>query len=271
MEDGAPTLFPRNLGSLLDETFAIYGRHFWPFIGLVAVVQVPIGLVSLIVFQTVGGGVVPFFATEVLRIFGTMGVFGAAVFAVGQHYVSGETNIRACYQRTMWCTKTLVVLGAIFATALISILVMLSASQPVVAGLGILLFMTVIGIGVYWTMAVQAAIVEGFKPTGSLRRSFALVRGSWWRVFGISLVFLLVALGLGIVLAIPFALLSLAVGSGPTSGLSDWILALGRVVVGVGVPPVLFISGTLLYYDLRLRKEEYSFAGLSREMGMAPV
>ena len=90
-------------------------------------------------------------------------------------------------------------------------------------------------------------------------------------MFGISLVFLLVALGLGIVLAIPFALLSLVVGGGPTSGLSDWILALGRVVVGVGVPPVLFISGTLLYYDLRLRKEEYSFAGLSREMGMAPV
>ena len=272
LEHRASTLSPRSLKSLLDETFAVYGMHFWRFIGLVAVVQVPVALVSLIVLQVTGDGVAPFFATEVLRVFGTVVAYGAAVFAVGQHYVSGEADIRGCYDRTVGRARTLIILGGVLAIATIGLLeVMLNADQPFVTEIGVALFMIAIGIGIYWSMAVQAVIVEGFKAAGALRRSFALVRGSWWRVFGISLVFGLVALGLGIVISLPFALLSLANGGGPTSGLSDLTLFLGRLVVGITVPPVLFISGTLLYYDLRVRKEEYDFAGLSREMGIARV
>jgi len=272
MERHAAALAPRNLGALLEQTFAIYGRHFWRFIGLVAVVQVPLSLVSLAVLQITGNQTGTFIGSEVLRAIGTLVVFGAAVFAVGQQYVSGQTDIRGCYIRALWRVKTLMVLGGILAVATIGLFgALLNARQPLVAPLVIVLILTATVIGVYWSMAVQAVIVEGFKAVGALRRSFALVRGSWWRVFGVSLVFGLVAIGLGIVITIPFALASLATGGGPTSGLSILILSLGGVVVGVAVPPVLFISGTLLYYDLRVRKEEYDFAGLSREMGIAAV
>ena len=47
------------------------------------------------------------------------------------------------------------------------------------------------------------------------------------------------------------------------------LVVLGQVIVGIVVPPVLFIAWTLLYYDMRVRKEEYDVAALSRELGIA--
>ena len=54
----------------------------------------------------------------------------------------------------------------------------------------------------------------------------------------------------------------------PASGIANIILALGGVVVAVVVPPVLFIGWTLFYYDMRVRKEGYDVAALSRELGL---
>ena len=45
----------------------------------------------------------------------------------------------------------------------------------------------------------------------------------------------------------------------------------GDLIIPVIVPPVLFISGTLIYYDVRLKKEGYDFRSLSVEMGVLPV
>jgi hypothetical protein len=121
---------------------------------------------------------------------------------------------------------------------------------------------------VYWSVVVPAVIVEGHRAVAALKRSFGLVRGSWWRVFGITLVVLLVAVGLGLVVASPFALVSRMVApSGPTT-LSETVVWISRAVVLVAVQPVLSIVGTLLYYDLRVRKEEYDLTSLSREMGL---
>jgi hypothetical protein len=41
-------------------------------------------------------------------------------------------------------------------------------------------------------------------------------------------------------------------------------------VVGIFVLPVLFIAGTLVYYDVRIRKEQFDLTVLRREMGLAP-
>jgi hypothetical protein len=43
---------------------------------------------------------------------------------------------------------------------------------------------------------------------------------------------------------------------------------LAGMVVSVFVAPVAFVATTLLYFDLRVRKEEYDTEALSREMGM---
>ena len=93
-------------------------------------------------------------------------------------------------------------------------------------------------------------------------------RGSWWRTFGVGLTFLLVAMGLAIVVSIPFAAVSALASADPASRVANVILALGQMTIAVVVPPVLFIGWTLFYYDMRVRKEEYDVAALSKELGL---
>jgi len=55
----------------------------------------------------------------------------------------------------------------------------------------------------------------------------------------------------------------------PASTMATALRFIGSRIVEVVVPPVWFIAGTLIYYDLRVRREEYSVDTLSRDMGIA--
>ena len=78
---------------------------------------------------------------------------------------------------------------------------------------------------------------------------------------------LLVATGLGLVLGAPFALASRMVAPDEATAVSTLLQFVGGLIVAVVVPPVVAVTMTLLYYDLRVRKEEYDLTTLSREMG----
>ncbi len=78
----------------------------------------------------------------------------------------------------------------------------------------------------------------------------------------------LVILGLIILVTLPFVSLVLIATSGQ-SVVALLLYALSRELMYVVVMPVLFIAGTLTYYDLRVRKEQYDIETLSREMGAA--
>ena len=78
---------------------------------------------------------------------------------------------------------------------------------------------------------------------------------------------LLLTIGLALVLVAPFALASAGVGSTA----AEVLLTIAGLVVTVGVTPVAAISLTLIYYDLRVRKEDYDLVALSREMGLVPA
>ena len=246
----------RSLGELLNETFAIYGRHFWPFIGLVAVVQVPVRLLT----YGMGSGPVGYGVAIVLGAFATLYVYAALVCAVGQHYVAAAVDINACYRRVWWRIASLTLLTLILGACI---------ALGVILGFLVIPAIILAVYLVYWSVAVPAVIVEGHKPAAALRRSFRLVRENWWRVFGITLVILLVSLGLGLVIGAPFYLISWIVSPAEPTALSNAVELGGGMVVALAVPPVASIAGTLLYYDLRVRKEDYSFAILSREMGVA--
>jgi len=261
-------LLPRNLVSLLDETFSVYGRNFRFWIALVAVVQVPVALASHVLTLTLGG-VVAVGLTGLLSAMGAMYVYGASVYGVGQHYVTGGIVFRDCHARALWRVRSLALLTLAGGMVVVVLLVPVSLAEgPIVGTLAALAMIPAVAIAVYWSMAVQATVVEGQRAVASLRRSFALVRGSWWRTFGIAVTFLMVALGLAIVGTIPFAAVSALASADPTSGIVNMILALGEIVVAVAVLPVLFIGWTLLYYDMRVRNEKYDVAALSRELGL---
>jgi hypothetical protein len=115
-----------------------------------------------------------------------------------------------------------------------------------------------------WAVAVPALMVERTTIRGALGRSYTLVNGMFWRVWGIRALGWLLLLVIGFVIALPFDLIGLALNS---SSLSDLFHGQGipvslLIVQGVGAvlattvtAPIRAAIDALLYVDLRMRRE----------------
>ncbi|MFQ6044426.1 MAG: FtsH protease activity modulator HflK, partial [Candidatus Poribacteria bacterium] len=110
---------------------------------------------------------------------------------------------------------------------------------------------------------MQSITIEKRSVIDSLRRSKEMVGQSWWRVFG-----LLLVLALSIFISMWIAG---AIGEGitnaPTAGLVFSLLAI------VFTAPLYIIGTTLLYFDLRVRKEDFNKEWLAQHLKVveAPV
>ena len=105
-------------------------------------------------------------------------------------------------------------------------------------------------------------VLEREGPVRALARSWRLVRGSFWRVFGITLLAGLIVVVTAGVLQIPFGLLAAMAGGGnsllPSTGgnvAGILISAVGGVVAGAVARPISAGVAVLLYVDLRMRRE----------------
>lgn len=131
---------------------------------------------------------------------------------------------------------------------------------------------------VNFALAAPALMLERQSVIAALRRSAKLVRGAWWRTFGIlALTYLLVFL-LSFLISIPFTIIALIAdgtdvsdffnGSGPSPG---WpfltVSGIGQVIVSTLVYP--FVAGVmaLLYVDQRIRREALDLE-LARAAGL---
>ncbi|MFJ6987708.1 MULTISPECIES: hypothetical protein [unclassified Streptomyces] len=116
-------------------------------------------------------------------------------------------------------------------------------------------------------------------------RSMKLVRGSWWRVFGIQVLSLIIANVVAMIIGVPFALLGAALGDGGLSAFADGSTDLGwtyLVVSGIGSVigslitfPITAGVAVLLYVDQRIRREALDLdlaraAGVQGYGGPAP-
>ncbi len=118
---------------------------------------------------------------------------------------------------------------------------------------------TVIGIpfaiyfGVRWTFIWQVALLQGIGPRDALSRSSDLVKGNWWRVVGILFV-------VGIIAGAISWILGLILGLIPV---------VGEIIGIILITPIAIIGATLLYYDLRVRREGYNLEKMASELGIA--
>jgi hypothetical protein len=116
-----------------------------------------------------------------------------------------------------------------------------------------------------WAVAVPALMVESTSVGGALRRSRALARGSFWRVWGIRALGTLVVTVISAIVVIPFDVLGTLLSSAGTSVLTGhssgtpvvYLLcaALGSVIATTLTAPLTAAVVSLLYVDLRMRRE----------------
>ncbi|MFJ6936274.1 hypothetical protein [Streptomyces sp. NPDC101132] len=128
-------------------------------------------------------------------------------------------------------------------------------------------------LGVKLSFAPAAVVCENLGPVAALRRSSQLVSGTWWRVFGITLLTALIATVIGYMIQLPFTFVgmfaffpTLMVGAGSSE--PDVAAMVGGMVVYFacimlgGVVSQLFqvgfpqLASGLLYIDQRIRRED---------------
>ncbi|MFE9727798.1 hypothetical protein ACFYQ5_30585 [Streptomyces sp. NPDC005794] len=219
------------------------------------------------------------------------GLMYAAVPAVLQEAVLGRPIAFATVWRTAW-SRVAPMIGALILTSLVAVVPVLLLTAALIttvvslvtmasgSGAGLAITVGVVGalitgpLAVWlWTkvcLAPAVVVFEGQGPVAALRRSSQLVRGDWWRIFGITLLAGLMAAVAGYVVQIPFSVLGVFPGVIGTASLEDdpsptaLMVAMSGYLIATMLGGLVsqIISTTfpqlvtgLLYVDRRMRTE----------------
>ncbi len=237
--------FPLNLGGLISETFGLYGRNFWPFVIIVLLAQIP-NLVGLII---AAAGTLFILLTLGSVLLGIL-AYAATIYGVASLYLGHRVNVGQCYGRALGSVASLTVAFILFGVTL------LFTGFLSLFIIGIPLFFYIL---VIWFFFPQAIMFERKNVIAAFGRSRELVRGSWWRAFGIGVVFVLVMIAISIAASIPGV---------AADRFSETLGIILGIVAGIIVTPIGYIGGTLVYLDLRVRKERYTLDAMASELSL---
>ncbi|MEU4277026.1 hypothetical protein AB0F57_19255 [Streptomyces tanashiensis] len=146
----------------------------------------------------------------------------------------------------------------------------------VVGGLGAIV--AVVWLMIRFNLASPALMLERRGVVQSLKRSAKLVQGSWWRIFGITLLTQLLIFLFAMIIAIPFTIIGIAVDGEGFSGLLSgtattfgWpfliVTGIGGVITSAVTYPISAGVTVLLYVDQRIRREALDLE-LARAAGL---
>jgi hypothetical protein len=140
----------------------------------------------------------------------------------------------------------------------------------VLVGVGLLLCIAPgVFVGVAWVVAIPALLTEGIRGRKALRRSYRLVKGRWWPSFGLAALALVFAgfISYAVQLLFFVPLLTDAGDSVPVVLVAN---TLASVTSSALSTPLIAAFATVLYFDLRVRKEGFDLALLAERIGVAP-
>lgn len=149
-------------------------------------------------------------------------------------------------------------------------------SLAVLGGFGALI--VAIWLLIRFSLASPALMLEKQGVKKSMTRSVKLVRGSWWRVFGIQLLAAIIANVVASIIVIPFTLIAGAVSGDGVTGFLDsgtgelgWtfliVSGIGSVIGSMLTFPITAGVTVLLYIDQRIRREALDLE-LARAAGL---
>ena len=229
---------PRSYGALLSATFDVFRRQAAVFLTLALVLVTPATLlVDGVWGRALADGVdaKPPLAAEAvgagLRVFLILPLVTAANVIIVQGLARGTQPTVGGALRAA---------AGVFPRVLGAVVLYLVA---VLAGF-VLFIVPGVWLAVRGYFAAQAAVVDGLQPANALRRSGELVRGAWWRTCGLLLATgLLFALGGSVIIGVLGA-------TGSTA-----LYVAGLIVVEAIAVSLTAIFGTLLFFDLRTRRQ----------------
>ena len=245
----------QDLRGLTWQVLSVYRNNFSQFLILTLAGMMPVLLISYFVATSLIGVLVVAFI-ELLVI---TAIAGAFIYSVPYYYVNGRVNLQISLRasRAVYFKLLSVTLGL---QIILGLLLTFSVAFPLllVPFLVALLYM------VYFVVTQPVVLIERQKPMEAFKRSLSLVRGNWGRVFGSTSILVLTVFGIGVLAWLPFFLISLVIPEG--SELRGLIQQIGVWPASILTIPPIYIFLTVLYYDLRYRKEDFNFKQLSDEI-----
>jgi hypothetical protein len=273
-------LRPMTLGEVLDTTFNLYKRHFWLFVGITALPFVVLFVIQVAVaaFQSavvvppasqqlqspglavgvLAGAVIGGLLVAVVYLFLVGAAQAATIFAVSDLYLGRPASVRGSYRR---------VGSKAFRVILVLILVGLAV------GVGFLLLI-IPGLILLCRTAVSVPVsmLEDTKAIGSIERSMQLTKGFGMQVFLIFALVWVLSYAAALIFQLPFTYIAGAAAKAHQS-LSFGMIVLQHVsefLSQVLIGPIGTIAFSLMYYNLRVRKEAFDIQHLISSLGASP-
>lgn len=256
MKELSKNLQPMTIGDILDRSIQLYRSNFLKFIGIILLIKGPYlilesFLINLIESSAAAASYSPGTALLFVKFLEPLFIVpiltAAMIIPISERFLGREIGIKEAYSRLL--TRLFPLLGTILLSA------------PVI-GMGFLFF--VIPGAILWILFAfipQTVVIDGEGGISALKRSKYLVKGYFGKTF-ILLILIFVAVSL-ITGVVSFGIIKLL----PFLGAYGISLGMGAAnVISVLLEPFKVAAMTLLYYDLRIRKEGFDLEIMAQEL-----
>ena len=287
-----PMLQPMGVGEILDTTFSLYRKHFLLFLGIIAVYffgsLLTYSLESFLQDKNLKNLVANHANTPFLLVsMGGVIVATAAIF-LDRHTTSTDA-LKQSFRRFWHLLGGYLLWVTILVIPLIVTLLFLTSITPGITSgaargtsLRSFLFIPfvfapfVIYFAVRWGFVFEVLLLEKTNIRNAFKRSSELVRGTWWRVFGMFILILLLSVAILYIFEISLGtifILTKMAGGTDFKELIQWsvlaedlgssnlifyaIMTCTNLILSAFIFPIWVIGITLLYFDLRIRKEGF--------------
>jgi hypothetical protein len=265
---------PRRATELVDASFQLLRRYYPQFVTVSAIAMTP-GVVMRIIMRdamsnmsnpqlmTANSGAL--FAVGIVAILCVTVCDAVLTIAVSDGYLTGEVDLGRAFSTGM--RKIMAVFLASFFRGLLVGLaaIAVGVGVVVVAALKMPLLFVLVAPLALWIIAyvllrtfaiIPVVVLENIGANSAMTRTLQLSRNCAAHIFfSLGLAFFLYFIFSGIISALGVTLLTPA-----TAGI------IGAVLI-IPIYPLLTVVSTMLYYDLRIRKEGFDLEIMSRELG----
>ncbi|MCU7824513.1 hypothetical protein [Kitasatospora sp. DSM 101779] len=294
---GVVPLRPLGVGEILDGAVTTVRRHWRSALGLslglAAVQQVLSALGQWWAYERPGDAteIVALLAPVPLEVLIGVVAIGMLTMVVSKAVLGQQVTLREAWQtarpRLAALTGLTLLTGLIAAAPFVPGIALLvtgivdDLNEPVL-GLGLILLLAALPLALWLTiglsLAAPALVLERQGVIAAMARSRRLVRGSWWRLFGINVLTRVLMGFASSMILMPFTIAAVAVSGGITSNTDNpmavalpplglLIVAIGSTIVATFTIPLGAAVNVLLYIDQRIRREALDIE-LARAAGL---
>ncbi|MET9884760.1 hypothetical protein ABZZ20_16830 [Streptomyces sp. NPDC006430] len=303
---GVIPLRPLDMGEVLDGAVSTMRSHWRSVLSITLVVATVIQVINVIVqkyafadlavtsdpdadlqdvLDALSGTMTALLAEGFIQIIGTILATAMLTMIFSRAVLGQRSTIGGAWREAR--PQLLRLLGLTFlitlaAVALVSVLILPGIALSSI-GIGVLGGLAslplLIWLGIKFSLASPALMLEKSSVIGALRRSSKLVQGSWWRIFGITALTGLITAFVSAVIVWPLTAIGLVFGladGGPEAlqngtAATGWVplvfSGIGAIIAQTITMPMQSGVTVMLYVDQRIRREALDLE-LARAAGL---